>query len=312
MITLLIIALIAHHKFFSYHYEKDPYIHLFTKEKFDLKYKNFKIPFKKKFLDGYLYYKDIKYKNKLIIFAHGMWSNHESYMQDIAYYALQGYMVFSFDYYGVAKSEGKTIRGFGNSIKSLDYAIRYIKNDAELKDKELYVIGHSWGGFATINIVKYHKDIKKICALSPFVSIPKILDTTLKGIQKMFIPFMVLVDYFKCGKYSFSNGVKSLKNYNGKIMLIQSIDDKMVPYVNAVGYIKKKLNDKDINYLILNDRGHNPNYTKEAILNMKSYAEQIKGLEGDILNDFKMNYNFHSMGELDEKTMKEIMDYLND
>ena len=80
-----------------------------------------------------------------------MLSDQNSYLQDIEYFCRNNYQVFGFDYIGVSSSTGKNIKGLGNSLKSLDIVISYLK--LNYPNKDIYVVGHSWGGYATTNIV---------------------------------------------------------------------------------------------------------------------------------------------------------------
>ena len=77
------------------------------------------------------------------------------------------------DYEGAESSDGKDIRGFGNSLRCTDYVIRVIKNNPELKDRDIYVVGHSWGGFAASNIAGIYKDIKGVVPLSPVIGVSR-------------------------------------------------------------------------------------------------------------------------------------------
>ena len=312
IICLFIVALLAHNKFFNYHYYPDPYIDLYTSDEFNLEKEEVNIKYKKYTLRGYLFKKDLIYNDKIIIYAHGMWSNYNSYMQDIAYLALKGYLVLGFNYLGVDTSDGKTIKGFANSLNSLSYAIKYVRSTPNLKDKDIYVVGHSWGGFTAVNIIKYHKDIKKICAISPFLSEAKLLKNSIKGLSRIIIPFMVLIDFIKCGPKAFSNGLKALKKYDGKALLIASTDDRVVPFNDGVKLVKEKINKDNIKYIIEENKKHHPHYTLNAVNNMSSFEAKIRGMKHDELIEYKKNYNFHEMGELDPVIMDQIVEFLND
>ena len=282
------------------------------RELLDFEYKKIDFIHKKKTLRGFLFSKEIKYPNKLIIFCHGMYSTHENYIQEIASLVNLGYLVLGFDYYGVGISDGKNTLGIGNSLSSLNSLMNYIKNDKELSTKDIYVIGHSWGGYATTNIVKYHKEIKGIIGISPLISLKLIILNNTKGLSRIILPFYMLIDIFNCGKYSIANGLKSLRDYNGKIMLIQSKDDPVIKYDYSVGLIKEKLKNKNIKYLIFNNRLHNPTYTDNAINVMRKYSNDIINLKGKELKEYNRSFNFKEMGEIDTSVYDAIMGFINE
>lgn len=310
-LLLMLITYLFHNKLFGSRFKEDEDV-VITKDFFNLSYEEVTFPHKNVMLKGYLYQKNLKYEDKIIIFAHGMWSCHNTYIQEIAYLANAGFLVLGFDYYGVNLSEGKNIKGFGNSLSSLNSAVEYVKNDPKFKGKDIYVAGHSWGGFATINVVKYQPEIKGIVAMSPFVTVGRILKPVLKGALKIFIPFYVLVDALLCGKYSFANGIKSLKGYKGKIFLIQSTDDNICLYKDSVGLIKETLKDKDIKYLILNNRRHNPPYTDEAMVLMNEFFKGLNTLKGEELKEFKRNFNYEKLAEIDPQVYDKVVDFINE
>ena len=307
IIILLIIAKISHDKFFGYHYEGDPNIPLYTNEEFNVSKEEIEFKDKKATLRGYLYYKDNYNPNRIVIYAHGMFSDHENYMQDICYFATRGFLVLGFNYYGVSTSDGKNLRSFGNSIEGLDYAIRYVKSNEKLKDKDIYVVGHSWGGYATTNIVKFHPDIKAICALSPFNSNFDIINHTLHGALKIVGLFVTLIDDLIGGKYSRCKANKSLDNYPGRVLLIQSDDDNVVDINIGVNKILKKTKNKNIKSLILTGKHHQPHYTLEAIKVMTEYEQKARMSKGDDLVKLKKETDFHKMGELDSEVMDQIV-----
>lgn len=312
LIFLLVMSFIIHKKFFGYHGENDPDITYFTKEEYGINAREVSFKLDGKTLKGYIFEKENKYTDKLIVFCHGMWSTVDAYMQDIAFYVLNGYQVLAFNYYGVAKSEGKTVKGFKNSLASADAALKYIKETPELKDKEIYVTGHSWGGYATINIVKYHPEVKKIAALSPFVSSFKITNATFKGITKVFVPFIIFWDSFSFFKFFNVNGIKSLNNYKGKALIVQSTDDQIVPYKSGLKLLQGKVKNKNVKYMILDGKMHHPHYSDNAIKSMITFTESARLLSGDALKEYKRNYNFHEMGELDLNVMNRILKFFNE
>jgi len=311
LIALFVMAYIIHKKFFGYHGENEKYVTYYTKEEYDIKSKEVSFKLEGKTIKGYLFEKENKHPDKIIVFCHGMWSTIDAYMQDIAFYVVNGYQVLAFNYYGVKDSEGKTIKGFGNSVASCDAAIKYIKSNPELKDKDIYVTGHSWGGYATINIVKYHPEIKKIVALSPFVSPYTITNDTLKGFSKIFLPFILFWDRFNFFKYSNSNGIKSLNNYKGKALIIQSTDDPVVLYNSALKLIQSKCKNKNIKYMILEGKYHHPHYSDNAIKSMRAFETTVRKLKGEELVEYKKNYNYHEMGELDNSVMNKILKFFD-
>lgn len=310
--VLLVIILILfmfimkiHNNMFNKRFELDPLVTLYDDEK--LNKKNIVFKCGKTSLRGFIYsYPNMNYKGTLV-FSHGMFSSHKSYMQEIIYFANQGYKVLGFDYEATSLSDGDWLRGFGNSLRCLDYAIRFVKSNDELNNNKLVVVGHSWGGYAASNILKYHNDIDKVIALAPFASIMNLLKGYLPKFLYFLLPLMLLADATKCGKYSFANNFRTLKNKNN-VMVLHSKDDHMVKYEYNTSKLLKK--NPKINSLIFNNKRHNPNYTSESVIRLTEYSSKASKLKGDELVEFKKSTDFLSLGKLDKEIMQKIMEFI--
>jgi alpha-beta hydrolase superfamily lysophospholipase len=294
-----------HRGMFNKRFERDPLVKCYDDEKLDRKPIQFECS--NNVLRGFIYsYPNMNYKG-LIVFSHGMFSSHLSYMQEIIYFANQGYKVIGFDYLATSLSDGKALKGFGSSLKCLDYAIRYVKSNQELSKYKLIVVGHSWGGFAASNILKYHNDIDKVVALAPFASIFNLLKGFLpKGLYWV-IPFMVVIDFINCGSYSLANNIKTLKDKTN-VLILHSKDDYMVKYEhNTLKLINK---NNTIKSIILENKRHNPNYSDEAIKLLTEYSLKASKLKGEELVELKKSTDFLKLGELDNEIMYKIMEFV--
>ena len=171
-------------------------------------------------------------------------------------------------------------------------------------------MGHSWGGFATCNVIHYHKDIKKIVALAPFVSVGKVVGQSIPKGFKIIIPFVVLADYIKNGSYSFRNSIKSLKSFKGDALILHSKNDFMVKYeANTVPLMRECKNAK---FLISENKYHNPDYSDDALKIMVNFYKEIKGKTAEEANEIKKRTDFIAMGKLDDEVMNSIISFLNE
>ncbi len=260
---------------------------------------------------GHFYHIDNYDDSKVIIFCHGMGSTKEAYIQEASYIASKGYLVYLFDYLGINESSGDAICGFSNSTYSLDLVIQALKNDEKYNSKDFYVMGHSWGGYATLNITSLHPDIKGIIGLAPMVSVFKTAKSS--GKIKLNIPNYMFYLYDKSvfpKKYG-KGTINSLKGYNGKIILVQSLDDPVVPYNLSLGLIQSKLKDKQIEYITLNNRFHCPDYTDEACKKWWDFnLEYRKARTEEEIDNLYKTTDFHACGELDTELWDSLLNKL--
>ncbi|MCI9182693.1 MAG: alpha/beta hydrolase [Acholeplasmatales bacterium] len=308
LILLFLLSYGIHRSVFKKRYEPDGIIQYYTIEDFTgLTAEAIEIPTKKGILRGFIYSYPNQQSKNILIFAHGMWGSHSAYVQDIAYMASQGFNVLGFDYYGTERSDGKNIKGLGNSLRSLDEAVAFVKKKYKAP---IYVMGHSWGGYAALGIAKYHKDIKGIVAMAPFISLSQVLSHLLPKWLRITIPFIVLIDELHCGRYSLIHAKTILKSTNIPTLIIHSKDDTMIPYKTSTEYLMKHIVNSNLSYYIVEDKGHNPEYSAEAIAYTRKSYQQIKELKAEDVLAYRKGLDYHKMGELDSKVMEIIVAFL--
>lgn len=284
--------------------EEDSKVFYFRKENFPrLNSKAYAFKSSKGFiLQGYFYYYTNINKQHLIIFDHGMGAGHYAYLREIELLAKEGYLVFAYDHTGCVESEGDSIGGFGQSLVDLDDAINCIETIEELKDYSVSVIGHSWGGYSTLNICALHPNIKSIIAISGFISVKEMIKQTFK------FPFCFMrksiyeLESKSNPQFIDYNAINSLSNYQGKALIIHSDDDKTVSYNNNFLKMKKALkNNKNIEFLTVKGKNHNPNYSYEALRCKDAFFKDLQKNKQTIINEksFKESYDWFKITEQD-------------
>lgn len=309
LILYIVVGLLFHRIMFNKRFEKDPIVKYYSIDMFNgLKREPIEFEYKNGKIRGYIYSYDIPHK-ALIVFSHGMFSNHEAYLQDIEYLAKNGYKVLGFDYYGTSLSDGKNLRGLGNSLACLDFVISEVKC-LKITDR-IYVMGHSWGGFASLMIAKYHPDLDGVVTMAPFIK----ADNLLKGMVPVWlypaIPFFKLIDRIKCGKYIYDNGIEVLKNSKINTLILHSKDDHMVKYYLNTYLLTEYIKSDNVKYLIINGKRHNPNYSSAAIDYMIKINEELALLPKEEKVKYRENIDYKLLGSLDEEIMDKIVEYFD-
>ncbi len=310
ILLLFSISLIIYYKAFGKRWDPDGIIKYYSIDDYNnLKSDDVSIKTKKGLLRGKKYYYLYDNYKGIIIFSHGMWGSHRAYIQEIEILAKNRYYVLAIDAYGTELSDGKAIKGLGNSLFVLDEAIKYTK--MYYNPEDIYVMGHSWGGYAALNISNIHSDINKIIIMSPFISVKAILKIFIPKFLYICIPFLLLFDYINFGKYSLYNGKRSIKNTNIKTLILHSKDDLVIPY-NKSSYLLEKINNKNVSYYILDGKNHNPDYKDSSILYAKECMKKINEIKDEDLKlAYKKSIDYHKMGEIDNNVFNVILEFLN-
>lgn len=303
-------------KNFIIRYDYESYLKYFSSKDFD-GLKAEKISFKSihgDILKGNIYYYDGYDKDKLIVFVHGIGPGHLSYMREIEYLCKNNFRVLAYDMTGTGMSDGDTIYGLSEALADLDYALDYVWSSEELKNLEISVIGHSLGAYASLNIAYYKPNIKNIVAISGFESLSTLANSF--GVKND-----ELLNYEKSVNpgYAISLGIEAIDAYKGNMLIIHSNDDNMVNPIVGINYIKELTANKNVKYLLVDSKGHNPNYKETAVMymasTMKDFNTKVQtGLiktEQEKIKYFQ-NVDFYKMTEQDENIFSQIIDILKE
>jgi pimeloyl-ACP methyl ester carboxylesterase len=252
------------------------------------------------------------------VFDHGYGGGHRSYMKEIEKLCRRGYLVFAYDHTGCMESEGENTNGFAQSLRDLDDCITALKKDGSVNTADISVIGHSWGGFSTMNIAALHPDITHIVVISGFVSVEEMVKQNFAGLLKGYRKHIFGVEQKANPDYVHFNGVNTLSKTDAKVLLVYSTDDALVKKEIHFDALKNALAGKEnIEFLLEESKGHNPNYTQEAVKLLGEFADaKRRATENDALQtaeqkeNFKNSFDWDKITEQDQKVWEKIFEVL--
>lgn len=266
-------------------------------------------------LQGYFYHYANPIPGRILVFDHGFGGGHRAYMKEIEMLCRHGYLVFSYDHTGCMESGGENIRGFSQSLRDLDDCLTALKTLDRCKALDISVMGHSWGGFSTANICALHPEVSHIVVLSGFVSVELLVNQffggILKGYRKAILALDPNPDYLR------HNAVDSLSGTDAKVLLVYSDNDKMVNKSVHFDALKAGLSHKDnVRFLLLENKGHNPNYTEDAVKYLGEYTPALTKEQKKLKTDaqkqtFVTSWDWVRMTAQDETVWAEIFKTLD-
>lgn len=270
-------------------------------------------------LKGFFYHYENPIPGRLLVFDHGLGNGHRAYMREIELLAKAGYLIYSYDHTGCMASGGDSTRGFAQSLSDLDDCITVLKQEEALKDRTISVIGHSWGGFSTMNIAAIHPEITHVVSMSGFVSVEKIIEQSISGVLAPYRKSLLALEARTNPDYVNYNAAESLQNVNAKVLLVYSSNDSVVNKAMHYDTLQKALSGKpNIRFLLVHGKDHNPTYTADAVAYKNQFfaefqkADKKKQLETEAKQlAFMARYDFRRMTEQDSRIWTIILDYLN-
>ena len=270
-------------------------------------------------LFGGFYFRGEKRYDRLVVFEHGMGCGHAAYMREVNYLTERGFTVYAYDHTGTYRSEGEHIGGFSQSLADLDKAISMLESHPEYKDADISVIGHSWGGFSTMNIAALHPKISHVVPMSGFISPKAIQAQFFKGFLKYYRKAMFNVEQTALPEYCEFDGRKSLAESGVKALVIHSRDDSVVSFEQHFDALRSALSGcENVEFIPLDGKCHNPNYTKEAVANLRAFNADLKQknkkklLKTDEAKaEFRASYDWLKITDQDEEIWDKIIEFLD-
>ena len=265
-------------------------------------------------MKGWFYCYDEIIPGRVVVFDHGFGGGHRSYMKEIEMLCRHGYLVYTYDHTGCMESGGENPRGLSQSLRDLNDAINALKSTPGFRDLDISVMGHSWGAFSTMNIAALHPEVTHIVALSGFVSVAEMVGQFFSGILKGYRKPVLKIEQENNPKFVEYNAIETLKGTGVPVLLIYSYNDKLVNREIHHDALKKSLQDKkNIRILLEENKGHNPNYTADAVAYLAEYTvEMTRLLKDKKLNTeaekaaFRSKWDWNRMTQQDERVWAEI------
>jgi pimeloyl-ACP methyl ester carboxylesterase len=268
-------------------------------------------------LQGYFYQYENPVSGRLIVFDHGFGGGHRAYMTEIEKLCAHGYRVFAYDHTGCMASGGTTPNGLSQSLCDLNDCISMLKAEGYFENTYVSVMGHSWGAFSTLNITALHPEISRIVAMCGFVCVEDMIGTFFAGILKGYRKAIMALERRSNPKFVEYNAVETLSKSNTKALLIYSEDDKMCRR-NHYDTLKAGLDGREnVRFLFVTNKGHNPNYTEEAVKYLEEFgSERVKlvrrkNVTAEDKKNFVASYDWKRMTEQDEAVWNTIFNHLD-
>ena len=257
-------------------------------------------------LKGYLYFYDAPVAGRLIVFDHGFGGGHRAYMKEIETLCKHGYRVLAYDHTGCMESGGETPNGMAQSLCDLNDCITAVKADERFRGLDISVMGHSWGGFSSLNITALHPEISHLVVLAGFVCVQDLVNSFFGGLLRGYRKAILKIEQEANPHFIGYHAVSSLKDSNAQVLLVYSANDHLCKR-SHFDTLQKGLAHKDnIKFLLLKSKGHNPNYTEDAVAYLGKYiAKRTKLMKKGKLATAQQKQEFLALWDWDKMTAQD-------
>ncbi|MCR4618038.1 MAG: alpha/beta fold hydrolase [Lachnospiraceae bacterium] len=213
----------------------------------------------KETLKTYMY--DAENQKGLMVIAPGLHAGADDYIPVIDSFYNAGYDVVAFDPLGCVDSSGKSPKGFSQEIEDLRSVLSYVRDSYPGED--IYLFGHSRGGFAVTAILNEDTDIKGVITVSGLNSAME----AIISLSSKYVGKIANLNYPALWCYQamlFGPGVMGLKsdkivsNSEVPVLVIQGSKDSTAPMDEYSIYShKEEITGDNATYVLCSEPGQN-------------------------------------------------------
>lgn len=309
ILLLFLLAALCYKIGFSSRCDRNSLLKYFEGKDFGLSERDVEIKKDKIILRGKIYGNS---SDKLIIFCHGLGAGHLAYTTEISYFCRHGAEVLAVDYEGCNLSGGKSIRGMYSGAECVIAAVRFAKSLSDYKDKKIWLVGHSWGGYSALCAAQREK-VDGVVAISAPDSATDVLYYNAAGVLGKFIcvlmkPFWNLINFIKFGKYGNAHASGDVLD-GTSVLVVQGDNDNVVP-LQYSAYGKMQGN---VHKLLCKGKSHNPYNSPAAQAMLIELSQKLmlsRKMTEKEKSDYFGNFDFASATEEDEEVMQKIADFI--
>ena len=169
----------------------------------------------------------------LVIFRHGIFSQHEDYLPLIVGIVDEGWKVFAYDAIGCGVSDGDSVLGFAQSPLDVAAAVEYARESGMADGMKIALWGHSWGGYGVAAALD-RVDVDACITMSGFDEPIGIINSSA---QQAFGPFaytqfptLWLNNYLAFGSDANRRASRAILDSGTPTLIIHGSNDQVVPY----------------------------------------------------------------------------------
>ncbi len=242
------------------------------------------------------YYYPVAAPRGLVVVAHGFHAGADDYLPIIEVMVKAGYAVFSYDVTGTYDSEGDSVIGMCQSLIDLDYALKFVKSNPVRGDLPLFLIGHSWGGYAAASVMALHPDVRGCALLAPMYNGATMMvekgEQYVGKLAYMSKPVFDVYQKMLFGDYTKQNGVQGINATAAHVLIAQGIDDAVITMDGqSITAHRNEITNPNVTYYF--GRGSQGSHT--GIWHSDAAEEYARKLQSDVKrfeieNGRKMTY----------------------
>lgn len=183
-------------------------------------------------LKGY-YYESVS-KKGLVVLVHGFRSGADDYLHVTQSLVENGYNVFAYDCTGTYESSGEGTVGMCQSLVDLDLVLSYLESTPPYSTQPMFLVGHSWGGYAAASVLALHSGIRAAACLAPMYNgATMMIEKGEQYVGKLAVtakPVFTVYQRMLFQDYVEHNSVRGINSVDIPVLVAHGVDDTTITY----------------------------------------------------------------------------------
>ena len=266
----------------------------------------------------------------LVVFRHGIYSQHQDYLALITALVDRGWKVFAYDAIGCGESDGDSVIGFAQSPLDVRAAVAFAFDSGMADGLPVALVGHSWGGFGVAGALDFAdvRDRVGACiSMSGFDTPDDIIMESaaasmgpIAAAQKPFIDLIGALDF---GSDAGRSAARAIGSCDVPVLVIHGASDKTISLNGASIYAERaSIGNPNVEYILKDEPGrdgHNSYfYSPESQAYLGECANGLAALvddydedvPADALDAFMRTVDKHRANTADPVLMDEMDGFL--
>lgn len=236
-------------------------------------------------LKGY-YYESTSQKG-LVVLVHGFRSGADDYLHLTQSLVENGYNVFAYDCTGTYESSGENMVGMCQSLVDLDHVLSYLEKTPPYNTQSMFLLGHSWGGYAVASVLALHSTIRSAACIAPMYNgATMMIEKGEQYVGKLAVtakPVFNVYQRFLFQDYVEHNSVRGINSVNIPVLVAHGVEDTTITYdKQSIMAHRNEITNPNVQYLTTRGiQGTHDGilFSKEALLYRAEVASDLALIE---------------------------------
>lgn len=273
-------------------------------------------------LRGHVYGADNNERG-LIVFRHGIFSQHQDYLALITALVDKGWKVLAYDAIGCGESDGDSVLGFAQSPRDVHAAVQFAREHNVNNGLPIVLVGHSWGGYGVAGALDYDDGVVACVTMSGF-DVPNeiIMESAVARMGAIASTQAPLIDFI--GRLDFGadanrSASRAIDESGIPVLVIHGVEDAVISYDgSSIIAEREHIANPNVAYITKSEEnraGHNSYfYSPESQAYLTACGEELAALSekygssipDDVLEEFYSRIDKRRANTADPQLINEI------